>query len=91
MGPDFEGFARAWVGNDRRLADFVRNHPDGAEKLAAHMAQALERRRRQVQNENHLVVSIDPTRFGGPKGLDAEAWDELADMVEEHDQQLEGS
>ena len=94
-GPDFQGFARAWVGTDRRLADYVRDHPDAAEGLAAQMAQALERRRQQVKeeapSEGHLVVSIDPSRFGGPQGLDSEAWDQLAELVKQHDEQIEGS
>ena len=95
MGPDFEGFARAWVGTDRRLADFIRDHPDAAEGLVAHMAQALERRRRQVQHESpaegNLVVSIDASRFGGPQGLDTEAWDQLAELVKKHDEESGGS
>lgn len=89
MEPEFKDFARAWVGTDQRLADFVRENPDAAEGLVAKMARALDSRRQKVQAEvgdgGDLVVTIDPSRFG-PQGLDSDAWDQLAQMVEEHDQ-----
>jgi hypothetical protein len=88
MEPDFQDFARVWVGNDQRLTDLVRENPDAAEGLAAKMARALDKRRKKVQAEvgdgGDLVVTIDPSRFG-PQGLDSDAWDQLAQMVEEHD------
>ena len=92
MEPDFKGFAQAWVGTDGRLSKFVQDNPDAADNLVAKMAEALDRRRRKVQDEGtsggDLIVTVDSSRFGGPTGLDGAAWDELAKLVEEHGEKL---
>lgn len=95
MEPDFKGFAQAWVGTDQRLADFVRDKPDAADSLVAKMAEALDRRRRKVQSEpkggGDLIVNVGSDFFQGRKGLTSGAYDQLAQMIEEHDEKLKDS
>ena len=85
MDPDYEALARAWVAGDPRSSGQARQDPEWASRVAARMAEALEKRRREVapsEAEGDLVVHVDRSRFTGA-GLDTEALEQLAHYIQE--------
>ncbi len=83
MEPDYQALARAWVDGDPRSCDLARTDPEGAARLTARLAEALERRRREVSTEKgDLVIHVDRSRFVAGAGLDAEALEEMAQHLQ---------
>jgi hypothetical protein len=84
--PDFEALASAWVGNDARLREV---QPAQAQGLVERLAEALRKRREAVAQaepqDGRLVVNIDRSRLDPKTGLDPQALDELARLIEEAD------
>lgn len=86
MEPDFEALAEAWVAGDPRLRELARTDPERARQIGARLAQALERRRREVgppPPSGDLVINVDRSRFVPGAGLDAEALEQMARYIEE--------
>jgi len=85
MEPDFKAFAKAWTAGDPRLKDLS---PEQAESLAARLAEAMDRRRRQVQSEpaggGDLIVSVPSDALSDSGGLNASAMAQLTQILEDH-------
>jgi hypothetical protein len=90
MEPDFKALALAWVDGDVRSADLKERDPDRREQLAARLAEALDRRRRDVARQpfegGNLIVRVPEDRLT-PKGMDADALDQLEQLIQEHHRQ----
>ncbi len=93
MEPDFKALALAWVDGDARSADLKEHDPDRREQLAAKLAEALDRRRREVARQpfegGNLIVRVPEDRMTS-KGLDDGALDQLEQLIQEHHRQYPG-
>jgi len=88
MEPDYRALARAWVEGDPRCRNLGRDDPDRPTRLASRLAEALEKRRREVATDSSaeagdLVIQVDRSRFLPGAGLDAEALEEVARHLED--------
>ncbi len=90
MESDFKGLSRAWVENDPRTAELIRQNPDRAEQLIAKMAEALDRRRRQEAanaarptHEAALTAGLSESCWDGKSSLKSDALDQLEKLVTE--------
>ena len=85
--PDFKGLGQAWVQGDSRLRDLDQ---DRREALAARLAEALDRRRRQVADTvdkgGHLIVSMKEDQLLNLPN-DPQALAQLEKMILEVDEQ----
>lgn len=91
MEPDFKALAYAWIDGDPRSAELRDKDPDARDRLAARLAEALDRRRRDVSSQpfegGNLIVTVPEERFT-PRGLDEGALTQLEQFIEEHQQKF---
>ncbi len=89
MEPDYRALAQAWVEGDPRCRDLGQGDPERAARLTNRLAEALERRRREVGGgprvaDGDLVIQVDRSRFVPGAALDEEALEEVAGHVADH-------
>ena len=86
---DFKALAYAWVDGDPRSSELRHTDPDQRDRLAAKLAEALDRRRRKVSTEpfegGNLIVRV-PDDHIGKSNLSSSSLDQLEKLIQEHDQ-----
>ncbi len=88
MDSDLKGLSRAWIENDSRTSELLRQSPERAEQLVVRMAEALDRRRRIEQSkmsgsavEIAVTASLSESCLGGASGIQPDALDQLEKLV----------
>lgn len=87
MEPDFQSFANAWLDGDPRSQGMADISPEVRQRIATRIAEALERRRREVaarQEDAECLVVTVPEESLSETGLEASVLSQLEEIVQDH-------
>lgn len=87
MEPDFQSFAHAWLDGDPRSQGMAQASPEVRQRIATRIAEALERRRREVaarQEDAECLVVTVPEESLSEAGLEPSVLSQLEEIVQQH-------